>query len=54
MTINTYIVHFKNGETATITASNIRGAKAQMIAVLPYVAFIERVYQSGQRAIAPF
>ena len=54
MTINTYHVHFKNGEIATITASNISGAKAQMIAVLPYVVFIERVYQSGKRAIAPF
>lgn len=54
MTIHTYIVHFKNGEIATITASNISGAKAQMLGVLPYVAFIERVYQSGKRAVAPF
>ena len=54
MTIHTYIVHFKNGGTCTITASNISGAKAQMLGVLPYVAFIERVYQSGERATAPF
>ena len=54
MTINTYIVHFKNGGTCTITASNISGAKAQMLGVLPYVAFIERVYQSGKRAVKHF
>lgn len=48
-TINVYKVYFKNGETAIITASNISGAKAQMLGVLPHVSHIERIYKGGQR-----
>lgn len=54
MTINTYIVHFHNGSTLTITASNLSGAKAQVQLLAEWVAWVERVYQSGERSVAPF
>ena len=53
-TIHTYIVHYKNGSTLTISASNLSGAKEQVRLLADWIDRIERVYQSGERAIAPF
>ena len=52
--INTYIVHYKNGSTLTISASNMSGAKEQVRLLADWIDRIERVYQSGERSVAPF
>ena len=52
--IHTYIVHYKNGSTLTISASNLSGAKAQVRLLADWVDRIERVYKSGERSTAPF
>lgn len=54
LNLNDYIVHYKNGSTLTISASNLNGAKAQVRLLAPYIDRIERVYKSGERATPPF
>ena len=52
--LNTYIVHYKNGSTLTIYASNMSGAKEQVRMLANWIDRIERVYKSGERATVPF